>query len=193
MNKGVGKTKILFAVIVFALMLFCGVRLLPAEQPEAASHSLLFETTTSASPSAVSTSSALPVSSFRPGLGYRDIDEELGFIVLERIEDIPKKYQKGDIIKSGKLVYQVLSIDTAGNGTVKVVKPRKKYNKKINIPAKFKKNRQIFQVTAIDKKAFSGCKKLKKIFTETKKMKRYVKSKRKIIALPKKCKIYLKK
>lgn len=152
------------------------------------------EAAISASPSAVATASALPQQTHFYGLGYRDVPTGGGLQLIETIEiSAPKQYQKGDKIKAGKLIYKVTTINKNGNGKVKVVKACKKNYKKIKIPAKIKKGQQTFQVTGIAKKAFSGCKKLSKMYLQSKKMKRYVKSKRKTIALPKKCKIYLKK
>ena len=166
----------------------------PAGERPGETVSPLPEATVSTSPSAVATGSAMPEKTFRPGLGYRDIETEGGLHLLEKIEvTVPKQYQKGDRIKAGKLIYKVTKVNKNRKGKVKVLKPAKKNLKKIKIPAKIKKGKQTFQVTGIGKKAFSGYKKLKKIYLPSKKMYRYVKSKRKTIALPKKCKIYLKK
>jgi len=69
---------------------------------------------------------------------------------------------KGSVHQKGKLVYKV-SKSHATNGTVSVVKPIKKTNKKITIPKTVKLNGYVFKVTAINKKAFKNNNKLTEV------------------------------
>ncbi|MCI9081275.1 MAG: leucine-rich repeat protein [Lachnospiraceae bacterium] len=79
--------------------------------------------------------------------------------------DIPKGNtvpKKNAVYKVGKLNYKV-SKSSAENGTVEVKGPVKKTDTTVTIPATVKINGYIFKVTSIGKKAFYGCKKLKKV------------------------------
>ena len=69
----------------------------------------------------------------------------------------------GDIKKAGRISYKVKNVDASGNGTVAVLGVSKKSVKKITVPKFVKINGHKFKVTEIAKKAFAGCKKLKKI------------------------------
>lgn len=101
----------------------------------------------------------------------------------ETIKDIPKDSvskneegktsapKKNTILKhkKSKGKYKVTKAGVTG-GTVSYAGPTKKNIKKVTIPAKITVDGISYQVTGIEKKAFYGCKKVKKIIVKTKKL-----------------------
>lgn len=90
------------------------------------------------------------------------------------------KIVKGKTYTYKKNKYKVTKLTKKG-GNVKYMSPVKKSVKKIKIPAKIKLKGKTFKVTAIYKKAFKKCKKLKKITTSKALGKKYKKLIRKSI------------
>lgn len=69
---------------------------------------------------------------------------------------------KNKTVTQGLLVYKVTKSATK-NGTVTVLRPKKKSYQKITVPKTVKLNGFTFKVTAISSKAFKDCKKLKSV------------------------------
>ena len=70
--------------------------------------------------------------------------------------------KKGDAYSDTKFSYKVTAIG-AGKGTVEVTAVKNKKATSITIPATVTINNESYKVTAISKKAFANCKKLKKV------------------------------
>ena len=83
--------------------------------------------------------------------------------------DIPS-VKKGNVYKVGKYTYKVMSVNENGGGTVSIVKPSSKKIVVAIIPASIIIDGKKYDVTQIGKRAFAGCKKLRKVVIKTKKL-----------------------
>ncbi len=83
--------------------------------------------------------------------------------VSDDTNDTTQTAKVGDVKKVGNLKYKIIKTASSGIGSVSVCKAVKKSVKKITIPNKVKISGKTYKVTEIGKKAFWGCKNLKKI------------------------------
>ena len=97
----------------------------------------------------------------------------------------------GAVYTNAGCAYKVISKDADGNGTVAFAGAASKNIKKVVIPKKVTILGKTYKVTAIEKKAFAGCKKLKNITVKSKTIKKVGKAcfkgihKKAVIKVPK--------